>query len=125
MSKTFYRVKVISEIVVGTLAYSPEEAEANAETAVRLYFKQPSASLAQLKAFVLVDENELPDLPIGTRVRYWPISRNLPCFADKFIETITRSESWRLGDGAKVVLVDGLTGGVRMTSEFMEVIQDD
>lgn len=45
--------------------------------------------------------------PVGTAFRYYPIAG-----ASEYIETKTRSESWELGDGHPVVLIEGRAGGV-------------
>jgi len=49
--------------------------------------------------------------PKGTRVSYHPIlsSKDLPIF------TKTRSESWELGHGEPVVLIEGISGGVLLS----------
>ncbi|MBT0772326.1 hypothetical protein KIH74_25500 [Kineosporia sp. J2-2] len=53
--------------------------------------------------------------PVGTRVRYWPWTREGEGF-----ESTTRSEAWTLPSGAPVVMVDGYPGGIYLT--HLEVI---
>lgn len=53
-------------------------------------------------------------VPIGTRVRYWPV---LPA-RDGMpapLETVTRSVAWALGHGDGVVLIVGQAGGVLLS----------
>lgn len=45
--------------------------------------------------------------PVGTAFRYYPIAGE-----SEYITTKTRSESWELGDGHPVVLIEGKAGGV-------------
>lgn len=47
------------------------------------------------------------DAPIGTPVRYYPTAG-----FNEFRETRTRSETWRLGHGELVVMIEGTSGGV-------------
>lgn len=58
--------------------------------------------------------NEL--VPIGTRVRYYPTAKD-----ERFTETRTRSEAWRIGDHVSV-MVEGTSGGVSV--EHLQVILD-
>lgn len=52
-------------------------------------------------------------VPIGTKVRYWPI---LPPIASApSVETTTRSEAWELGSGHPVVKIAGKAGGVHLS----------
>ena len=46
----------------------------------------------------------------GTPVLAWPITRN-----GSPLVTRTRSEVWSLGDGTRVVAVDGHAGGIALT----------
>lgn len=57
---------------------------------------------------------------VGAAVRYWPIYPPLEGFPAK--DTKTRSEAWALGGGIAVVLVDGVSGGVRLS--HIEVLRD-
>ena len=50
--------------------------------------------------------------PVGTRVRYWPIMP--PTESEPPLDTTTRSEAWRVGDGSVVVKVVGRAGGVHL-----------
>ena len=59
--------------------------------------------------------NEL--VPIGTRVRYWPLAKD-----DRFVETRTRSEAWKIRDHVSV-MVEGTSGGVSV--EHLQVIVVD
>jgi hypothetical protein len=52
--------------------------------------------------------NEL--CPVGTPVRYWPISKVDECF-----DTVTRSEAWELGHGEPVVKLAHWTGGIALS----------
>lgn len=47
--------------------------------------------------------------PIGTRVRYWPGTRDEPARTG-----LTRSQAWVLGHGAPVVKVQGHAGGIAL-----------
>lgn len=51
--------------------------------------------------------------PVGTAVRYWPVYP--PRDGIPPIDTSTRSDAWEVGDGAVVVKVVGIAGGVRLT----------
>jgi hypothetical protein len=53
--------------------------------------------------------------PVGTAVRYWPISGQPETVVSK-----TRSPAWELGSGHTVVKIEGRTGGVAV--EALEVM---
>lgn len=59
------------------------------------------------------------DVPVGTRVRYFPVlpERGTGC---EPVVTTTRSEAWRLGHGDGVVAITGKAGGVAIS--HIEVI---
>lgn len=48
--------------------------------------------------------------PVGTVVRFWPVLPSRNDFPP--VDSVTRSESWALGDGTPVVLIKGKSGGV-------------
>lgn len=59
------------------------------------------------------------EVPVGTRVRYWPVLPARP--NDEPFLTKTRSPAWPLGHGAGVVMVEGKTGGVAIS--HVEVVR--
>lgn len=49
-------------------------------------------------------------IPVGTRVLAWTMTRN-----GSPLVTRTRSQCWSLGDGTRVVKVEGHVGGIALT----------
>lgn len=56
--------------------------------------------------------------PVGTKVKYYPVS-NTP----QFIITKTRSEAWTLASGHNVVSIEGQSGGCFLRN--IEILGDD
>jgi hypothetical protein len=71
------------------------------------------------------EEKALPDIPIGTRVRYWSVSRKLKEFRDCFIETETRSLPYFGPRGNVLIFLVGVRGFVWAEPQFFEVIEND
>ena len=57
-------------------------------------------------------------VPIGTKVRYWPILPPIPSAPP--VDAATRSEAWELGSGHPVVKITGKAGGVHL--DHLEVL---
>lgn len=46
---------------------------------------------------------------VGTPVRYWSVRGS-----DEFIDSVIRSDPWRLGHGDPIVKIEGVSGGVAL-----------
>jgi hypothetical protein len=71
------------------------------------------------------EEKALPDIPIGTRVHYWPVSRKLKEFKDRFTETKTRSLPYFGPCGNVRIFLVGIRGFVYAEPQFFEVVEND